>query len=216
VSPPTPHPAALDVPPLLRATLHLGDAGRSSDAPPATALTCEAGEVVELVGEAAVTALVGERRTRGDRIELGGRRVDRRTPAGRVRAGLAVVRGTEVAADVSVRDHLVAAAGRRRAADLLAEAPWLADRGDAPAGVLSGGERRLLGWSLARAADPRVVLLDRAGTGLDAAALAWAHRLVDGWVDRGAGVLVVVGRPEEGRWVSHRADGRPRAPHGPG
>jgi ABC-type branched-subunit amino acid transport system ATPase component len=200
------------VSPLLRATLDLG--ATASDVPTPTTLTCEAGEAVELVGEEAVAALVGERRTRAVRIELDGRRLDRRGPAGRVRAGFAVVRGTEVAADLPVRDHLVAAAGRRRGAELLADTPWLADRGDAPAGVLSGGERRLLGWSLARAADPRVVLLDRAGTGLDAAALAWAHRVVDGWLDGGVGVVVVVARPEERRWLTHRADGDPRAVHG--
>jgi ABC-type branched-subunit amino acid transport system ATPase component len=194
--------------PLLRATLHLDADG--PDAPAPTTLRCEAGETVELDGEEVVAALVGERRRRGDRIELAGHRLDRRGPAGRVRVGLAVVRGTEVAGDVSVRDHLVAAAGRRRAAELLADTPWLADRDDAPAGVLSGGERRLLGWSLARAAAPLVVLLDRAGTGLDAAALAWAHRLVDRWLDDGGGVLVVVARPEERRWLTHRADGRPR------
>jgi ABC-type branched-subunit amino acid transport system ATPase component len=200
--------------PLLRATLHLDATG--TDAPAPTTLTCEAGEIVELVWEEAVVALVGERRTRGDRIELAGRRLDRRGPAGRVKAGLAVVRGTEVAADVAVRDHLVAAAGRRRAAELLADTPWLVERGDAPAGVLSGGERRLLGWSLARAAAPRVVVLDRAGTGLDAAALAWAHHLVDAWLDHGVGIVVVVARPEERRWLTHRADGRPRPPHGRG
>jgi ABC-type branched-subunit amino acid transport system ATPase component len=175
-------------------------------------VTCLPGAIVGLPDdETLVATLAGERRPRDVRIELAGRRLDRRGPAGRVRAGFAVVRGTEVAPDVTVLDHLVAVAGHRRAFELLADVRPLAGRGGAPAGILSGGERRLLGWLLARAAEPRLVLLDRAGTGLDEAALGWAHRVVDGWLDAGAGVLLRQGRIEEARWRSHRADGRPRA-----
>jgi ABC-type branched-subunit amino acid transport system ATPase component len=177
-------------------------------------VTCRPGELVVLPDDDLVSALTGEERRRGRRIELAGRRIDRRGPAARVRAGLAIVRGTEVAPDVTVRDHLVAAVGRRRAASLLADLPQLAGRGDDPAGVLSGGERRLLGWLLARAADPTVVVLDRAGTGLDETALGWAHRVIDGWLDEGAAVLVRPGRAEEQRWIEQRADGRPRVPPG--
>jgi branched-chain amino acid transport system ATP-binding protein len=172
---------------------------------------CEAGEVVALPDDDDVlAALVGEHRRSDDRIALAGRRLSRRAPAGRVRAGLAAVRGTEVAADVSVLDHLAAAAGRRCATELLAGSPLLSARADDPAGVLSGGERRVLGWLLARAVDPRVVVLDRAGTGLDDDALGWAHGLVDVWLAGGVGVLVREGRAEEARWRTHRADGRPR------
>jgi ABC-type branched-subunit amino acid transport system ATPase component len=178
------------------------------------AVTCDPGQLVELRDQAVVAALVGEHRSRGQRIELAGRRLERRGPAGRVRAGLAVVRGSEVAPDVSVLDHLIAAAGRR-GRDLLAASPWLAERGQDPAGVLSGGERRLLGWLVARAVGPQVVLLDRAGTGLDAAAFAWAHGVVDAWLAEGIGVLVLRDRAEEARWVTHTVDGRPRSPRGP-
>jgi ABC-type uncharacterized transport system ATPase subunit len=179
---------------------------------PAHPVTCASGEVALLPDdEALVAALVGEDHTRDHRIELAGKRVDRRSPAGRVRAGLAVVRGSEVAGDVSVRDHLVGACGRRRAAELLDGTPLLAARGDDPAGVLSGGERRVLGWLLAVAAEPRAVVLDRAGTGLDIVSLRWAHHVVDRWVDAGVAVLLRAGRPEEARWASHRADGSQRS-----
>jgi hypothetical protein len=175
-------------------------------------VTCAGGEVVLLPDdEALVAALVGEDRARQHRIELAGKRVDHRSPAGRVRAGLAVVRGSEVAGDVSVRDHLIGACGRRRAAELLDGTSLLAARGDDPAGVLSGGERRVLGWLLADAADPRAAVLDRAGTGLDAVSIRWAHQVVDRWVDAGIAVLLRPGRPEEARWATHRADGRPRS-----
>jgi ABC-type lipopolysaccharide export system ATPase subunit len=191
--------------PLLDATLRT-----RSGAP--VEVRCEAGEIVPLPDDDQVlAALVGEHRRAGDRIALAGRQLARRAPAGRVRAGLAVVSGAEVAADVSVLDHLAAATGRRRAAELLAGSPLLADRADDPAGVLSGGERRVLGWLLAGAVDPRVVVLDRAGTGLDDDSLNWAHGVVDGWLEHGVGLLVREGRAEEARWRTHRADGGARA-----
>lgn len=113
------------------------------------------------------------------------------------------------AADLAVLDHLAAVeppdAARRR----LRATPALAERAADPAGVLSGGERRLLGWLVAAATDPRAVVLDRAGTGLDATALAWAHATVDRWLGAGAAVVVRPGRAEEHRWVTHRADGTP-------
>jgi hypothetical protein len=54
-------------------------------------------------------------------------------------------------------------------------------------------------------------VLDRAGTGLDAVSLRWAHQVVDRWVDAGVAVLLRPGRPEEERWLTHRADGRSRS-----
>jgi hypothetical protein len=196
--------------PLLRAEL------RPDDRDEPHRVTGFAGEVVLLEDDdRLVAALVGDDRGRGQRVELAGRQLARRGPAGRVRAGLAVVRGTEVAPDVSVRDHLAGATDHRRAAELLASSPLLVGRGDDPAGVLSGGERRVLGWLLAVGARPRAVVLDRAGTGLDETTLRWAHRQLDRWLDDGVAVVLRPGRPEERRWATHRADGRPRGDVGP-
>jgi ABC-type branched-subunit amino acid transport system ATPase component len=182
---------------------------------PGHEVRCDAGQVVAVPDdEPLVRALTGERRPSGTRILLAGHRLDRLGPATRVRRGLAVVRGTEVADDVSVHDHLAATVGGRAARALLAAAPLLAHRGDDPAGVLSGGERRVLGWLQAQAAQPRAVLLDRAGTGLDATALRWAHEAVDRWLAGGTAVLVRPGRGEELAWLTRRADGRPRAANG--
>jgi ABC-type branched-subunit amino acid transport system ATPase component len=151
---------------------------------------------------AVVAALLGHDRRRGHRVRLGGRRLDRRPVSARVRAGLVAVGQAPVAPEVSVRDHL-AAVGSRSAADaLLAATPVLAPLGARPAGMLSGGERRLLAWTLARALRPAVVVLDRAATGLDAAALAWADGVVADWRAHDVGVLVRVGRPEERRWLA--------------
>ena len=159
----------------------------------------------------AVAALMGGDRRRGHRVLLEGRRLDRRTLAARVRAGLVVVGEAPVAPEVSVRDHLAAVGSRSAADDLLAATPVLAPLGARPAGLLSGGERRLLAWTLARALQPLVVVLDRATTGLDPDALAWAGEVVTAWRAHGVGVLVRVGRPEERTWLSApSADGPAR------
>lgn len=177
--------------------------------PPAGRLRLGAGEARELFDHPGpVAALQGHERRRGDRIRLDGRRLDRRSPSARVRAGLVTVGDAPVAPGVSVRDHLAAVTRPATAERLLAATPHLAGLGPRPAGLLSGGERRLLGWALAQALDPSVVLLDRAGSGLDAEALAWTVRVVAAWRARGTGVLVRVGRAEERRWLDDAPDGQ--------
>lgn len=164
-------------------------------------LRLASGDVHHLDGEEArpvVDALLG--RARGATVHVDGRRLRSRSLASRVRHGLAVVSGAPVAGDVSVHDHLAAVLGGARAHDVLAQAPLLAGRGADPAGVLSGGERRVLAWLRARATEPRVVLLDRAGEGLDADTLGWAGAVVQTWARRGVAVVVAAGRAEERRW----------------
>lgn len=152
----------------------------------------------DAVARPVVDALLG--RERRAVVHLDGHRLRARSVASRVRRGLAVVSGAPVAGEVTVHDHLAAVLGDRRADALLAGAPLLAGRGDDPAGVLSGGERRVLAWLRARATDPRAVLLDRAGEGLDVGTLAWAGGVVRAWVAAGVAVVVRAGRAEERRW----------------
>jgi branched-chain amino acid transport system ATP-binding protein len=167
---------------------------------PALGLALEPGEADELRTAEDVAALVGPAR-RGP-VWIDGRRIDRSSLAGRVKRGLAVISSAEVAADVSLRDHLAAIVGAAAADDLLADAPRLAGRGGLPAGVLSGGERRILAWLRAIALDPAVVVLDRAGTGLDDETLHWTAGVVAAWRSEGACILARIGRPEEQRWLT--------------
>lgn len=158
-------------------------------------LEVDAGAIVA-VGPDAVRHLAA-RVDRRDRIVLDGRRIDRRGTAGRVRAGLGLVTSSAVAPDVSVTDHLAAVARPATARRLLAGAPLLAGRGADPAGVLSGGERRVLAVLRTAAGLPRVVVLDAPGEGLDPAALDWLGAQVAAWREAGVAVLLRAGRPEE-------------------
>lgn len=151
----------------------------------------------------AVVAAVLDPGAPGVQVTVGGSRLRGRSLAARVRRGLAVVSGAPVAADVTVLDHLVAVVGHG-ARDLLATSPLLADRGHDPAGVLSGGERRALGWLRARGVDPSAVLLDRAAEGLDAATVTWAGQVVADWATDGVAVVVRPGRAEERAWERNR------------
>lgn len=165
------------------------------------------GATARLPDDPAVVAwLAGWRRAvRGEVLQVDGRRLARYGAAARVRAGLTTVGDAPVAGEVSVLDHLAAASSPATARAVLATVPHLADRADLPAGVLSGGERRLLAWARAVLLRPRVVVLDRAATGLDADALAWATDRLRDWRRDGVVSLVRVGRLEEGIWA---VDGR--------
>lgn len=168
---------------------------------PAIGLELRPGQSAELRTADDVAALVGPV-SRGP-VRIDGRRIDRMSIPGRVRRGLAIVSGAEVAADVTLHDHIAAIIGAAATDDLLADVPRLAGRGRLPAGVLSGGERRILAWLRAIAVEPVAVVLDRAGTGLDDETLRWTDGIVAAWRSGGACILVRVGRPEERRWLSH-------------
>lgn len=165
--------------------------------------------------EARVACLTGRRGPwRPRRLVVEGRSLGHRRTAARVRGGVVTIAPPVLAPQVSVRDHLAAAAPVDVAEARLAQVPRLAGRADVPAGVLSGGERQLVAWARAALVEPRVVVLDRAATGLDDEALAWATAQLDGWCARGGVALVRVGRAEEAAWTdASPPNGRAPGPH---
>lgn len=148
------------------------------------------GGIEEVADRRVVRAVTGLEPPPGQhRIVLDGRRLDRRSPARRVAAGLGIVDDAPVAPAVTVFDHLAAAARSSRAEELLAGCPRLAGRGTDPAGWLSGGERRLLAWLVCDATDPAAVVLDGAFRGLDPSTTVWAEQRLAAWLERGVAVL---------------------------
>ena len=182
-------------PPRLRARLTLATRVLELEAFPGAVVT-----LVDVDADEAVAALAGRRGRQ--RVVVDGRRLRGRSLARRVRRGMAFVVEPAVAADVSVLDHLAARGGTRRARRLLDSSPLLRGRGDDPAGVLSGGERRVLAWLGCIAAAPAVVVVDGGATGLDADTVAWLDVQVRDLRRTGTAFVVRPRRPEEAAWAA--------------
>ena len=139
-----------------------------------------AGEIVAVLGSNGVgkttlnMALSGIVPPRAGQIRLDGERIDGKTPAQIVAAGLVhVPEGRRVFPNLSVRENLVLGSYRRgrsnRAATLdrvLATFPRLRERLVQPAGTLSGGEQQMLAIGRGMMAEPKLLILDEPSLGL--------------------------------------------------
>jgi len=137
-------------------------------------LSLAAGEAVAVLGRNGVgkttllRTVMGLLPLAGGEIRLDGARVDRLATHRRARAGLAYVpQGRGLFGDLTVRDNLRLADLRRADVDdALAAFPALAERRDARAGSLSGGQQQQLAVARALRARPACLLLDEPSEGV--------------------------------------------------
>ncbi|WP_134773955.1 ABC transporter ATP-binding protein [Ornithinimicrobium flavum] len=136
--------------------------------------------------------------TRGH-VSIDGARVDTRSPAGVVRAGVGqVMEGRRVFVEFTVEEnlrvggHTSAARGLQDKLDrIYSMFPVLADRRRSQAGYLSGGEQQMLAIGRAMMADPRYLLLDEPSLGLAPQMVERIRDLIVEINSGGTGILLI-------------------------
>jgi len=121
-------------------------------------------------------SIYGFTRITGGSVKIGGDDVTRLDPDEKLRAGVAyILQDNSVFPNMTVEENLwmggflmkSPAEAKRAAERVLEKYPRLAERRGQRAGVLSGGERRLLEISRALIMNPRVLLVDEPSIGLE-------------------------------------------------
>jgi branched-chain amino acid transport system ATP-binding protein len=93
---------------------------------------------------------------------------------------------------------------QKRIAELLALFPALAQRRNARAGSLSGGERQQLAYSRALMTRPKIVVLDEPTAALSPSLVAESFDRIATLAADGTGVLLIEQRARQALAISHR------------
>jgi branched-chain amino acid transport system ATP-binding protein len=144
-------------------------------------LRIDAGELVAVVGpngagkSTLINAMAGLHAVASGRLLVDGRDITREPPHRFCDRGIAIVpEGRRLFVNLTVRENLELGSYRAAARRLRAESlrrvcalfPMLAERMDAPAGALSGGQQQMVAIGRALMARPRFLLMDEPSLGL--------------------------------------------------
>jgi len=169
-------------------------------------LRIEPGELVVVVGpngagkSTLINAMAGLKAVASGRLLVEGNDITREAPHRFCERGIAIVpEGRRLFANLSVRENLElgsyrAGARSARAASLArvcALFPVLAERMDAPAGALSGGQQQMVAIARALMARPRFLLLDEPSLGLSPMITGDMFRAIREINTEGVAVLLV-------------------------
>jgi branched-chain amino acid transport system ATP-binding protein len=162
-----------------------------------------AGEIVSVLGRNGVgrstmlKAIMGDVDVRGS-VEFAGREMVGRQPYEIARRGLGYVpENREVFAGLTVRENLMMGersgiAGARWTMEQMFDLfPRLRERAEAPAGVLSGGERQMLTICRTLMGNPRLIMIDEPTEGLAPMMVELVGALIQKISESGTAVLLV-------------------------
>ena len=134
-------------------------------------------------------------------VEVGGERVTGLGPGAALRRGIVMIpQSNALFPEMSVRENVLLGAHalrlgrrdrRRRFEELAALFPVIAERARAHAGLLSGGQRRMVEFARALMSSPNVVLLDEPSIGLDPKSRETLSGSIQALVDAGTTVVLV-------------------------
>jgi branched-chain amino acid transport system ATP-binding protein len=183
-------------------------------------LRVDGGELVVVVGpngagkSTLINAMAGLHAVASGRLVLDGDDITREAPHRFCERGIAIVpEGRRLFANLSVRENLelggYRAGARGRRADSLARVcalfPMLAERIDAPAGALSGGQQQMVAIARALMARPRYLLLDEPSLGLSPMITRDMFRAIREINAEGVAVLLVEQNVAAALEIAHRA-----------
>jgi branched-chain amino acid transport system ATP-binding protein len=174
------------------------------------------GEIVSLLGRngvgrsTTIKAIMGDVPPRGS-IRFRDREITGMKPHQIARLGLGYVpENRDIFPSLTVRQNLYLGqksakkTGRWSMADMFKVFPRLEERGDTPAGVLSGGEQQMLTMCRTLMGDPDLIMIDEPTEGLAPMMVELVAKLLSEIAGRGISILLVEQKLTIALKISHR------------